>query len=130
MPWLARFSGLTIREVVERFQDAAKKLGEAAQILQHESRGVRDEVAEVLVNLQFQDRVNQILNQVTGDMERFRNLLDRRRTVIASGGVPESVEIEAWLGDMEHSYTTMEQRSNHAGAQQPGLPQEPQVTFF
>jgi methyl-accepting chemotaxis protein len=120
---------VTIQNVVARFQAAAQSLSEAADILQHESRGVRDEVTEVLVNLQFQDRVNQILGHVESDMERFRTLLESRRTTLAGGVVPEAVDVGSWLAEMERTYTTMEQHNNHGGTQS-GLPEESDVTFF
>lgn len=119
----------TIQNVVARFQAAAQSLGEAADILQRESRGVRDEVTEVLVNLQFQDRVNQILGHVESDMARFRTLLESRRATLADGVVPEPVDVAAWLADMERGYTTTEQHNNHGGTQG-GLPEESDVTFF
>lgn len=120
---------VTIQNVVARFQAAAQSLGEAAEILQQESRGVRDEVTEVLVNLQFQDRVNQILGHVESDMARFLALLESRRASLAGGVVPEPVDVAAWLADMERGYTTLEQHNNHGGTQD-RMPEESEVTFF
>lgn len=120
---------VTIQNVVARFQAAALSLSEAADILHQESRGVRDEVTEVLVNLQFQDRVNQILGHVESDMKRFLALLESRRAALAGGVVPEPVDIAAWLADMERSYTTLEQHNNHGG-RQGRMPEQSEVTFF
>lgn len=122
-------SEATIRHVVERFQGAVQKLGEAAHILRDQSRGVRDEVAEVMVNLQYQDRVNQILAHVKADMERFVAMLQQQHAEIESGRLPKPVAVDDWLRDMESSYTTLEQRHNHLGSQS-GRPENSEITFF
>lgn len=120
---------VTIQDVIARFHGAAQRLGEAAEILQRESRGVREEVTEVLVNLQFQDRVNQILGHVESDMQRFQGMLETRRAAFAGGVVPEATDIGAWLAEMERTYTTLEQRHNHGGAQD-RAPEQSEVIFF
>jgi methyl-accepting chemotaxis protein len=118
-----------IRDVLTRFNDATEKLGAAAHILQSESRGVRDEVTEVIVNLQFQDRVNQILGHVKDSMSRFEALLEERRAKLNAGVTPEPVAAEDWLAEMESSYTTLEQHHNHTGKQSV-RPETSGITFF
>ena len=93
----------TIASVVDKFTHAADGLGESSRVLKTESQGIRDEVAQLLVSLQFQDRTSQILAQVTGDMNRLREQLVRQETVHA----------RQWLAQMERGYATHEQRANH-----------------
>jgi methyl-accepting chemotaxis protein len=118
-----------IHDVVSSFHNAAEQLSASTHILKQESRGVRDEVTEVMINLQFQDRVNQILGHVTGSMERYRQFIDEQRARISEGHLADPVAMDAWLEEMERSYTTEEQRQNHSG-EQSGLPQESEITFF
>ncbi|MGB0128211.1 MAG: methyl-accepting chemotaxis protein [Rhodocyclaceae bacterium] len=118
-----------IHDVVSGFNSAAEQLSASTQILKQESRGVRDEVTEVMINLQFQDRVNQILGHVTDNMARYRQFMDEQRARIDEGHLPEPFAIDAWLEEMERSYTTEEQRQNHTGGQS-SLPQESEITFF
>ena len=54
----------SIQRVLERFQSVTGRLADSADMLQRESFGIRDELTDVLVNLQFQDRVSQILSHV------------------------------------------------------------------
>lgn len=51
-----------IRRVIDRFEQMTSRLAEASELLQAESKGIGDEVSELLVSLQFQDRVSQILS--------------------------------------------------------------------
>ncbi len=63
----------TVAAILQRFKMAAEGLESSAQILQQEGRGIQHEVAEVLVSLQFQDRVGQILTHVQNDMEKLEH---------------------------------------------------------
>ena len=93
----------TINGVVQRFTGVTDGLTESARVLQTESHGIRNEISNLLVSLQFQDRTSQILNQVTGDMATLRER-------IANGAHFDS---EAWLNQMQQTYATREQRVNH-----------------
>lgn len=97
-----------ITGVVENFQQAAEQLAGTVGQLEAESRSVEQEVQEVLVNLQFQDRISQILEHVTLDMQKLASLLQGHQLL------PEQ---RAWLAELERSYTTLEQRSVHHGQQ-------------
>src|SRR5690606_23945880 len=64
-------SGEVIQRVLEQFGASMDSLSESAQILQDESGKIQGEIAEVLVSLQFQDRVSQILSHVRADLDRL-----------------------------------------------------------
>ena len=64
-------------------------------------------VAESLVQLQFQDRVGQIMAQVVGSM---RDLEQR-----AGGPAAANIVVKEYLAQMARTYTTEEQRRNHQG---------------
>jgi methyl-accepting chemotaxis protein len=119
----------TVRDVLASFRDASEQLRTASATLLRESQGVQQDVGQVLVELQFHDRVTQILGQVTGDMRRYEAMLASRRQELEAGNTPEEIDVEAWLGEMETSYTTLEQRVNHGGAQGGG-PKASEITFF
>jgi methyl-accepting chemotaxis protein len=61
-----------------------------------------------MVQLQFQDRVGQIMAQVVGSMRE----LDTRADAIARGEQPQ-IDAEAYMAQMVSTYTTDEQRRNH-----------------
>jgi methyl-accepting chemotaxis protein len=108
-----------IRAVLSRFSQSTVRLREEAEQSREQSASIREEISESLVQLQFQDRVSQILRQVTTTMEQMAE------------GSPASVpETDASGVDrMLSTYTTEEQRRNHDGlAPDDVAPQE--VTFF
>ncbi|KPX58518.1 Methyl-accepting chemotaxis protein [Pseudomonas amygdali pv. lachrymans] len=116
----------SIQNVLERFQSITGRLAESADLLKQESFGIRDEMTEVLVNLQFQDRVSQILAHVRDNIDSLHAHL-----LQASQSPDEAVAIDArqWLARMESTYATDEQRRTHRGesaAQQSSQ----EITFF
>jgi methyl-accepting chemotaxis protein len=89
-----------------------------------EGRGVREDVSRLIVDLQFQDRMSQILRQVMSDMSK----LDNR---VAEQGGDFTVDVDEWPTEMEGSYATDEQRSNHgSGGQAGSAPASDEITFF
>ncbi|WP_417695140.1 methyl-accepting chemotaxis protein [Pseudomonas sp.] len=116
----------SIQRVLERFKSVTGRLAESADMLQQESFGIRDELTEVLVNLQFQDRVSQILSHVRDNIEDLHVHMQQ-----ASQSPDQAVSIDArqWLARMETTYATEEQRRNHHG--ESGAQQNSQeITFF
>lgn len=114
-----------IQDVLTRFQDTTSRLSESAGILQRESSGIRDEVSDVLVSLQFQDRVSQILSHVRtslGEMcERVGQQLQQREG--------SSEDIRKWLNEMAKTYSTEEQRHIHRKVQRDFRPDSDVIYF-
>ena len=117
---IIRNSGSTIQAVVSSFEKESLSLTREAEKLELVNTRVQEEISETLVNLQFQDRVSQILQSVVGDMEKFASWLELH---------PPAVEVEQWLSELEHTYTTHEQRAIHRGQEATG-PAVSDVTFF
>jgi methyl-accepting chemotaxis protein len=116
----------SIQVVLERFQNITGRLAESADLLKQESYGIRDEMTEVLVNLQFQDRVSQILSHVRDNMHALHDHL-----LQASQAPDQAVAVDArqWLARMEATYATDEQRRLHHG--EAAVQQNSQdITFF
>jgi len=116
----------SIQRVLERFKSVTGRLADSADMLQQESFGIRDELTQVLVSLQFQDRVSQILSHVRDNIEDLHVHLQQ-----ASQSPDQAASIDArqWLARMETTYATDEQRRNHHGdsnAQQASQ----EITFF
>ncbi|WP_422630805.1 methyl-accepting chemotaxis protein [Pseudomonas mucidolens] len=116
----------SIQLVLARFQNITGRLAESADLLKQESYGIRDEMTEVLVNLQFQDRVSQILSHVRDNMHALHDHL-----LQASQAPDQAVGVDArqWLERMEATYATDEQRRTHHG--KAAVQQNSQdITFF
>jgi methyl-accepting chemotaxis protein len=112
-----------IQELLERFGASASALQDSTRHLKAESRGVQDEISEVLVSLQFQDRVSQILAHVRSDVDRLAQALaqpERSETDFEAG---------KWLSEMHATYATAEQRANH-GDSAAAAGQDREITFF
>jgi methyl-accepting chemotaxis protein len=102
-----------IQSVLGRFAANAARLEHVAEESRTQSAQIKSEIGDALVQLQFQDRVGQILSQVVATMDGVRT----------AKGAQEHMQ------NMMRSYTTEEQRRNHQGlATTDVAPQD--VTFF
>jgi methyl-accepting chemotaxis protein len=110
-----------IQGVLEVFSDTVGYLTRAAAEFQNEGHSVQNTVAEVLVSLQFQDRISQILGHVAADLGRLERHL-------AAG--EKSVDVQTWLDDLSSTYTTLEQQDLHFGVRRDTASTADEVTFF
>ena len=101
-----------IQAVIASFQGAAASLNENVAMLETESLAVNHQVEEVLVNLQFQDRVSQIQGHVLANMQKLENQLQQADLSCAQFVLPDRAQ---WLNDLERTYTTLEQKAVHHG---------------
>jgi len=126
---LIRESGAVIGNVVGTIRSAADELAESSIALRNQGHAVDNEIAEVLVALQFQDRVSQVLGHVVGDMGKMTNRLAEQKALFASGGLPSSIDVSVWLDELSRTYTAPEQHEIHRG----GAPRQAggsDITFF
>lgn len=123
-------SEASITQVLEQFQQSSESIMHSAQTLEHESSAVQASVEEVLVNLQFQDRVSQILSHVTDDMEKLVGAISEQETRIRHGETVAPIDINDWLRAVQKTYTTLEQVDVHRGAGHSKSPNNSEITFF
>lgn len=119
-----------VQEVLNQFRHSGERIIDSARALEEESAVVQHNVEEVMVNLQFQDRVNQILSHVMADMEKFVGMLREQQASLARGENIQAIDVKAWLNDVRKSYTTLEQVAVHKGQANVKKPEESQITFF
>jgi methyl-accepting chemotaxis protein len=113
-----------IRTVLERFNERTTRLAQAAQQSHQAGEAIKGEVCESLVQLQFQDRVGQILQHVVGSMRQVQHL-----PATATPGGDAQEQVQQHMESMARTYTTEEQRRLHRGLESQVIaPQE--VTFF
>ncbi len=122
----------TIETVLERLQTTATELHDDAGTLRATSEGIRTEITEVLVSLQFQDRVSQILGHVMDGLGRFGQDIQAYQQQRIDHRIPATVDVDAVLENMMQDYTTGEELRNHPSAQVGNdvSPDEEEVTFF
>ena len=123
----------TIHKVLDNFKEVASGLSESSGMLRRESEGIRVEISDTLVYLQFQDRVSQILAHVRDNLNGLHTHLKQYAAERSGGGSP-AIDANAWLNEMALGYTTAEQRVNHrndkTGAALPATPNATEITFF
>lgn len=64
---------------------------------------IHKEAGTLLYSLQYQDRVNQILQNIAVNLNKLVHTLD----------TDEPIDVDKWLREMKHSYTTIEQHVQH-----------------
>lgn len=93
-----------IGEVIERFRTMADSMSRSVDTMEAEARDVRDEIADALVALQFQDRVSQIQAHVVSGARLLRDILERRREA--------PVNLDEWLLTISAQFSTAEEFRN------------------
>jgi methyl-accepting chemotaxis protein len=111
-----------ISGVVTRFQSVTGSLSEDIESMERERSEVRGDISNALVQLQFQDRVSQILAHVTRSMESLS-----ARVVDASQGAHD---FNGWLDEMSSSFTTLEEFENLGQRPLDKRSESREVTFF
>ena len=121
-----------IESVLEQFHSTATGLHDSTALLRGESQLIQGEISEVLVALQFQDRISQVLNHVRNDLDKLNQTLDASQQLLAEGAVPEPLDTAAWLEALASTYTTPEQHAAAQGgnAAAPAPSSSTEITFF
>ncbi len=113
-------SEASISTVLEDFRGIASELSSSCAALRESSAVIKEDVSESLVQLQFQDRVSQILLHVVGSLGGLREAL-------AAPDAEMRGRIARIVPELESSYTTHEERQATGGAAAAG---GSAVTFF
>jgi len=123
-----------INEVLSRFQKLTTSLSCSADLLRNESRDIQAEVNEALVQLQFQDRVSQILSHVRDNICRLPLVAQEYCEKCDPSSDLQPFSATELLNELEATYAMASERINHqvslektsAPVQQPSE----EVTFF
>jgi len=117
--------------VLASLRGVTEALVQSSDLLQRESAGIQSEVGEALVQLQFQDRVSQILSHVQQNIARLPSYLDEHaRRSRESGAALQPIEARALLAELESTYAMAEERALHTNNAQPAHQQAEEITFF
>ncbi|MDO8699340.1 MAG: methyl-accepting chemotaxis protein [Rhodoferax sp.] len=119
-----------IESVLGQFRSAVTDLNDSATVLRQENQLIQGEISDVLVALQFQDRVSQMLTHVRTDQDKLSQTLDESDQQLAAGVMPQSIDASAWLDALASTYTTQEQVAMHGGSQTQQSSSSTEITFF
>jgi len=117
-------SKAVVRDVIGDVDSAVSMLNERAARTRAHGEAVRAQIHELMVAFQFQDRVQQILDQVSNSMAAASQ---RCLETLAEGRAPLASE---WRALLERGYTTAEQRTATDGAAPPDSGARSETTFF
>ena len=118
-----------IARVMAQFGTATTALSDSAEILRNESQIIGNEISEVLVALQFQDRVSQMLVHVRNDLAKLEERLQECRQERAAGTALATMDARTWLKELAQTYTMPEQHAAHDG-KQTAAETSSGITFF
>lgn len=115
-----------VRSVITRVDEAVESLSTRAQSNRAVSQSIRSEVESLMVAFQFQDRVNQIIDQV---IHAFDGIAAHLEESARTHRMPEQ---EDWHRTLTSGYSTVEQAFNHGANARPAKApaQASEVTFF
>ncbi|MDE2401998.1 MAG: chemotaxis protein [Burkholderiales bacterium] len=124
-----------ITGVLSEFREVTDALAESANLLTQGSVGIKSEISDALVQLQFQDRVGQMMTHVVHNIERLPGVLAQNRQNFEQAGALHAVDARELLAELEKTYAMAEERALHGGKQAAGAgvsaqPQDTEITFF
>jgi methyl-accepting chemotaxis protein len=122
----------TIAGVLGEFRGITDALVDSTSLLRTESVGIQSEISEALVQLQFQDRVAQILSHVKTNIERMPACLAEHRDAFERSGNVPPLSAAALLRALESTYAMAEERQVHREGPRAraAAPAETEITFF
>ncbi len=119
-----------ISSVLSRFTHAAAELNDSTELLRTENTAINDGISEVFVELQFQDRVSQILILVCNDLNKLEQHLNELGNDNSADEIPRSINAEQWLEELTKTYTMEDQLASHEGVKNINTTNQTGITFF
>ncbi len=118
----------TVNNVLSNLLGILDGLSSSSEILKTESVGISHEISDILVSLQFQDRVSQIQTHVRDSLHDFEKTIEDNRSLRQQGtNIP--IDGAAILAMLAAGYTTDEQRDLHSGGDA-SAPTDEEIEFF
>jgi methyl-accepting chemotaxis protein len=118
-----------IGRVLADFKDITDALLRSSTLLKDESIGIKSEVGQALVQLQFQDRVSQIMAHVRDNIGSLPEQFQSNATQHAQSGELRSLDAQAFLAELQKTYVMSDQHAIHAGAKV-AAKTDTEITFF
>lgn len=112
-------SGAVVSDVLSHVET----MGDAAEQMRHHGNVIRGDIEDLLVALQFQDRISQILQVVRDDIVKFEQLAIDLKTT----GLPAT---ETWLNHLRSTYTMHDEHRSHGEKGEESASKDSEITFF
>lgn len=116
-----------IEDVISRLNLLIKSFSDSSGLLKDHTAEISHEINDILISLQFQDRVTQILEHTKDEIARFSLLVNNPDEIL-------NIDTQNWLKEMSLGYTTSEQRNLHEhrkpGTQSAQIESDDEIEFF
>jgi len=121
-----------IDSVLHDFREVTDALVQSTETLQRESEEIQGEVGEALVQLQFQDRVSQVMAHVRDNMELVPGLLRDNRLIYEQEKTLAPLDPTPVLSALQKTYAMAEEHAVHHGTAlaAPAAAEADEITFF
>ncbi|MGE8294471.1 MAG: methyl-accepting chemotaxis protein [Pseudomonas sp.] len=113
-----------VEQIIGDFNQTASMLQGSLFELQEERLLVEAEINQLVMHLQFQDRVDQIMGHVGDDMQHLT------QAVAEQAETGELPAVSDWLARLSSTYTTLEQHELHGGRSAAPVSSSNSITFF
>lgn len=107
----------TIDRVMHDFKGVTEAFQHSSDLLQAESMSIQAEVNQALVELQFQDRVSQIMTQVNNNMSRLPEVLQEQLDTYSQTHTLQPMDAQQLLTELKKTYVMADQHVIHEGGQ-------------
>jgi methyl-accepting chemotaxis protein len=104
-----------IRVVLQDFRRITEGLQHSSNTLRSENSAIQQEIGQALVQLQFQDRVSQIMGHVKDNIEQLPVVLQAHYQQYLQTGVPQPLDPDLLLGALQQTYVMADQHAIHSG---------------
>ena len=118
-----------IKGVITRFHHSAGGIVSHNEAMRSQSEIVAQDIADVLVSLQFQDRISQMLGHVSDNIDKLLGHIHASNEQRRLGQEPTPLDVDRWLDELAQTYTMPEQHDIHRG-DAPGKRNDSEITFF
>ncbi|GAB4218445.1 MAG: methyl-accepting chemotaxis protein [Rhodoferax sp.] len=105
----------TIDRVLADFRALAEAFQSSSDVLQAESLSIQSEINQSLVQLQFQDRVSQIMTQVNKNLDELPKILRAHLENYLATRRLEPLDAQAMLAELKKTYVMADQHIIHEG---------------
>jgi len=105
----------TISRVMNDFKGVTGAFQKSSELLQAESKSIQAEVNQSLVEMQFQDRVSQIMTQINKHMDRLPEIFKLQQQQYAQSHVLQALDAQDFLADLKKNYVMADQHIIHEG---------------
>ena len=119
----------SIGAVLGDFRHIIDALQRSGNLLRDESVGIKAEIGDALVQLQFQDRVSQMMSLVKANIEQLPSFLQEQQQQYTLQRVLPSLDAQVLLGALEKTYVMNDQHTIHQGGKA-AQTNNTEITFF